>query len=220
MNTIAKKLQIKPDSHWLLINAPKDYLAVIEPLPDNVRISFQMAGNCNGVQLFVKNSIELVQMLKDVEPVLKPETVIWIIFPKKNTAIPTDLEMMSSWAEAGKYNLRPVASAAINQTWTALRFKPEQEVKLAPFRNSEIRNNNQFSAYIDVDKKIVTLPPDVLEALQAAPSALGYFNDLAYSHKKEYVVWILEAKQEKTKLARLKKMVEMLLDKKKNPGVK
>ncbi len=220
MNPVAKKLQIKPNSYWLFLNAPEDYLAYIDPLPDGVQTSFETGGPCDGVQLFVKNSGELAQVLTSVQPALKPETIIWITFPKKNTAIPTDLEMMSSWTEAGKYNLRPVSSVAINQTWTALRFKPEQQVKLAPFRNSEMRSKNQFSEYIDVDKKTVTLPPEALEALQAAPAALGYFNDLAYSHKKEYVVWILEAKQEKTKLARLEKMVEMLLDKKKNPSAK
>ena len=220
MSPVAKKLQIKPNSHWLFINTPEDYLAYIEPLPDGVQTSFEITGPCDGVQLFARNSSELAAILEHIQPALTLNTIIWITFPKKNTAIPTDLETMSSWAEAGKYNLRPVASAAINQTWTALRFKPEEQVKLAAFRNSEIRNQNQFSEFIDVDKKTVTLPPEALEALQAAPAALGYFNDLAYSHKKEYVVWILEAKHEKTKLARLGKMVEMLLDKKKNPGEK
>ena len=220
MTPITKKLQIKPNTNWLFVNAPEDYLVYIDPLPDGVQTSFEAGGSFDGIQLFVKNSGELAEVLKDVQSSLKPETVIWITFPKKNTAIPTDLEMMSSWAEAGKYGLRPVSSAAINQIWTALRFKPEDKVNIAASRNSEIKSQNHFSEYIDVDKKTVTLPPEALHALQAAPSALSYFNDLAYSHKKEYVVWILEAKQEKTKLARIEKMVEMLLDKKKNPSAK
>jgi uncharacterized protein YdeI (YjbR/CyaY-like superfamily) len=40
---------------------------------------------------------------------------------------------------------------------------------------------------------------------------------LAWSHKKEYVLWILTVKQEKTIISRIQKMIELLIDKKKNP---
>jgi len=49
---------------------------------------------------------------------------------------------------------------------------------------------------------------------------LSYFNSLAYSHKKEYVLWILIAKQDKTRQARLEKTVNMLSLGKKNPSDK
>ncbi|NCD69995.1 YdeI/OmpD-associated family protein [Mucilaginibacter agri] len=219
MNPIVKKLLMKPGSHWLIVNAPEDYIAYIDPLPEGVQLSFESSGKVDGVQLFVKNKAELGEVLKAVQSSLKHDTVIWFTYPKKNTSIPTDLEMMGSWDEAAKYNLRPVASAAINNIWTALRFKPQDQVKVSASRNSEIKTND-YSAYIDVDKKQVTLPPDALEALQQSPGALAIFNQLAYSHRKEYVVWVLSAKQEKTRVARVEKMVEMLLSGKRNPSEK
>ncbi|SEN48402.1 Bacteriocin-protection, YdeI or OmpD-Associated [Mucilaginibacter gossypiicola] len=219
MNALAKKLMIKPNSRWLLLNAPAGYQDSLSPLPDNASLAFNTEGEFNGIQLFVTNSAALISELKVITPLLKADIVFWIIYPKKNSGIQTDLEMMSSWDAPAQYGLRPVASAAVNEVWTALRFRPVEAVKVSEGRNEAVRNN-EHSAYIDVDNKIVTLPDYIKETLEQYPGVLDYFQSLAYSHKKEYVLWILTAKQEKTRQDRLAKMVEMLQNKKKNPSDK
>lgn len=219
MNALAKKFLIKPNSRWLLFNAPANYKDSLTPLPDNVEIVFNTDGVFNGIQLFVTDSITLAADLQIISPLLKDDTVFWIIYPKKNSGIKTDLEMMGNWDAATQYGLRPVASAAVNEVWTALRFRAIEKVKVSEGRNDAVRNN-EYSAFIDVDNKIVTLPPDVKIALEQHPEALAWFQQLAYSHRKEYVLWILSAKQEKTRFDRLTKMVVMLGSKKKNPSDK
>jgi len=219
MNAVAKKLLIKPGQRWLLYNAPANYLAVLNPLPDGVEITYTADGSVNGIQLFAVNSTELATSLKHIQPVLKADTVLWIIYPKKSSGIATDLEMMGSWTEPAKYGLRPVASAAVDSTWTALRFRPEEQAKLSETRNSELQKN-EFSAYVNIETKTVTLPPDAEVALQKQPMAYDYYNELSYSNKKEYVLWIVTAKQEKTRTERLAKMVDKLLNGKKNPSEK
>jgi len=220
MSPLAKKLLIKPGQHWLILNAPEDYLATLEPLPDHVQLSFTPQGNFNGIQLFVKNSAGLTEALTQLKPVLNDDTVFWVIYPKKNSGIETDLEMMSGWEVTKPYGLRPVASAAINNIWTTLRFRPEHLVKHSDSSKEAISKQNDYSAYIDVDKKQITLPPYLQEALAAEPVAMATYEKLAWSHRKEYVVWILSAKQEQTKANRIAKMVEMLLTGKKNPSEK
>lgn len=219
MNALAKKFLIKPNSRWLLFNAPASYADSLDPLPDNVEITFNADCAFNGIQLFVMDSAALATDLQIISPLLKDDTILWIIYPKKNSGIKTDLEMMGSWDAATKYGLRPVASAAVNEVWTALRFRPVEQVKVSAGRNDAVKNN-EYSTFIDVDNKIVTLPPDVKTTLEQQPDALSWFQQLAYSHKKEYVLWILTAKQEKTRQDRLAKMVTMLVNKKKNPSDK
>ena len=219
MNQLAKKLQIKPDSRWLLYNAPANYPDSLTPLPDGVEVVFNTSGDFNGIQLFVTNSIQLISDLKIIVPLLKEDTVFWIIYPKKNSGIDTDLEMMSSWDSPTQHGLRPVSSAAVNEIWTALRFRPIGQSKLSDGRKEAVRSN-EYSAFIDVDNKIITLPDYIKTALEQQPSALAWFQQLAYSNKKEYLLWILTAKQDKTRQDRLTKMVTMLLDKKKNPSDK
>lgn len=220
MSHLAKKLLIKPGQHWLIMNAPEDYLATLEPLPEGTQLSFTPEGSFSGIQVFVKNSRELATALVDLKPVLQDDNVLWIIYPKKNKGIDTDLEMTSEWAVAKPHGLRPVASAAINDVWTALRFRPEHLVKHADSSKKSIAKQNDYSAYINPDKKEITLPSYLQEALIQEPAAIANYEKLAWSHRKEYVVWILSAKQEETRNNRIAKMVEMLLAGKKNPSDK
>jgi len=219
MSPLAKKLQMKPGTRWLLFNAPDTYLSELEPLPDGLELVYKPEGNFDGAQLFVKNSAELTECLKAVMPTIKYDGVLWITYPKKNKGITTDLEMMSGWDIFKPYGLRPVASASINDVWTGLRFRPEVSVKHSEGRNDSVRNN-EYGEYIDVDNKQVKLPPVISDTLEKETAAMDFYQSLSYSNKKEYVLWILSAKQETTKMNRLVKMVEKLNEGKKNPSEK
>lgn len=219
MNALAKKLQMKPGKNWLLFNAPANYLELLGPLPDGLTTSFDINGQFDGVQLFVINSAELVRDMQIISKVLKPDTILWVIYPKKSSSIKSDLEMMRSWDEMDKYQLRGVAAASVNETWTALRFRPNDTGTFSDTCNEAIPNN-EYGEYVDIANKQVKLPPDVEAALQYEPEAMHWYQSLSYSNRKEYVLWILTAKQEKTRLDRLEKMVDKLKSKKKNPSEK
>ena len=219
MNPLAKKLLVKPGQTWLVLNAPEAYMASLDPLPDGVKLLFDITEPADGIQLFVKNNRELAENLTKLKAILKHDTVLWIMYPKKNSGIDTDLEMKGSWNVLKQYDLRPVTSAAINDIWTSLRLRPEQLVKQSDFSKASVQKNDH-SAYIDTEKKQVTLPPDVESVFRTNPAALNVYEGLAWSHRKEYMVWILSAKQEQTRVNRITKMVEMLLEGKKNPSDK
>jgi hypothetical protein len=219
MNNLNKKLQVKPGTNWLLYNAPGNYLPNIEPLPDGVTISYDTTDVFNGIQLFIKNSTELADSLTVIQPLLKPDTIFWVTYPKKSSGIKTDLEMMGNWDALNQLGLRIVTSISVDETWTALRFKPVEHTKVSEGRNEAVRKN-EYGEYIDVDNKQITLPPVIKEKLEQTPQSLAFYQQLSYSNKKEYVLWILTAKQEKTREERLDKMVEKLLGGKKNPAEK
>jgi hypothetical protein len=219
MSPLAKKLFIKSGKDWLFYNAPNNYFTILEPLPEGVTLFYNASRQFDGVQLFVKDTAELASSLKVIAPSLRPDTVFWITYPKKSSGIKSDLEMMGSWAVVEDYGLRIVASAAIDDTWTALRFRPLGQSKESEGNKENIRQN-EFSAYIDVDNKQIKLPPVIVEALKEQPAAMNFYQQLSYSNKKEYVLWILTAKQDKTRDDRLAKMVEKLNSGKKNPSEK
>lgn len=62
----------------------------------------------------------------------------------------------------------------------------------------------------DTEERIIELPDDLKELLQKEPVLFQIFNKLAYTHKKEYVRWVEEAKKEETRKSRMHKMIEML----------
>ena len=55
------------------------------------------------------------------------------------------------------------------------------------------------------------VPPDVAKALAAEPKAWTYFQSLAPSHRRRYLLWIVMAKQEETRQRRLREAVRLLL---------
>lgn len=219
ISPVAKKLQVKSGKRWLFYCAPENYLATIEPMPEGTETAFDLGGDFDGIQLFVKNSTELKERLIVIMPALKPGTIFWITYPKKSSGIPSDLEMMSSWDELAVYGYNGVAAAAIDQTWTALRFRPLGQSKVSDSCNEEIKKND-YANYIDVDNKQIKLPAEMNDVLAPVPAAMEFYEKLSYSNKKEYVIWILSAKQEKTKQERLTKLVEKLSAGKKNPADK
>lgn len=66
----------------------------------------------------------------------------------------------------------------------------------------------------DTEKRTVEVPEDLSKALEK--SGLGeVFSKLSYTHQKEYVNSITEAKREETRARRIEKTIEMLKEKKK-----
>ena len=62
----------------------------------------------------------------------------------------------------------------------------------------------------DDEPREVEVPADLAEALTADAAALGTFESLSYTHRKEYVRWIDEAKREATRRKRIEQAVVML----------
>lgn len=66
-----------------------------------------------------------------------------------------------------------------------------------------IRRGDRIAVTLDVDKeeRTVDLPRDFAKAMTAAERRI--YDALAYSHRKEYVLWIEDAKRPETRLRRI-----------------
>jgi hypothetical protein len=62
----------------------------------------------------------------------------------------------------------------------------------------------------DTQPRVVEVPEDFRRALENAPEAKAAFEKMSYTHQKEYVNAILEAKHESTRHDRITKSIEML----------
>jgi hypothetical protein len=56
----------------------------------------------------------------------------------------------------------------------------------------------------------VAVPADLAQALESDASGKDFFQRLSYTHQKEYVAWVEEAKRSETRQARIIKTIEML----------
>lgn len=63
---------------------------------------------------------------------------------------------------------------------------------------------------LDTAKREVTPPPDLVRALKAAPTAWDRWREMSYTHQREYVEAILEAKRPETRARRVEGAVRMV----------
>ena len=218
-NQLLKKLQVKSGFVINVVDAPDNAPPIFGNIPDDVLFHYDDTDDTDNFDVlitFTTSQNQLKAQIKSYLKQLNTKTIFWVFTPKKSSKIKTDLNLMKTWHELDVYGLSPCASAAVNENWTALRLKFITEIKPSGLRNDHIKAND-YSDYIDVVNKKVKLPNDLESLLQKEPKAFNHFQALAYSHKKEYVLWILSAKQDKTRFSRLEKTIEMLLLGKKNP---
>lgn len=60
------------------------------------------------------------------------------------------------------------------------------------------------------ERQDLVVPEDLLAALKKNKKAKAAFDDFSYSHKKEYVEWITEAKREETRRQRVEKTIKRI----------
>jgi hypothetical protein len=63
---------------------------------------------------------------------------------------------------------------------------------------------------VDTAPREIAVPPDLAEALAEEPAAAGTFDRLSFSHRREYVQWITEAKRPETRARRVADALERL----------
>jgi len=68
----------------------------------------------------------------------------------------------------------------------------------------------EVDVLLDTAAREVTVPTDLVDALEHDDQARQFFDDLAYSHRKEWVRWIEESKKNETRTSRIVRAVESL----------
>lgn len=126
-NPLIKKLRLQPGQRAAFLNAPAGYVASLGDLPAGVVATGETAALLDFVQLFVRDSSELAGRLPAVLVALKPDGLLWICYPKTSSGIKTDLTRDAGWEPVAKAGLRGVANIAIDDTWSALRFRAVEE---------------------------------------------------------------------------------------------
>jgi hypothetical protein len=97
---------------------------------------------------------------------------------------------------------------------TAMRYRGTDYIGL----NREVReaagvtagNTVTVTLERDEEPRELDVPPELAEALARDAPVRAAFEELSYTHRKEYARWIAEAKREETRERRLANAVEML----------
>lgn len=73
----------------------------------------------------------------------------------------------------------------------------------------------KVSVEADVEERVATVPAELKRVFKSDKEAKSAFEKLSYSHQKEYVKWIEEAKKAETRARRVEQAIQLLKEKQK-----
>jgi hypothetical protein len=124
MSDLAKKIKLKPGLKAAVIHPPENYLPELQ---HDAEISSTLRDKFDWIQIFVKNKAELDTLAPRAANALKPESILWITFPKGSSRIQTDLTRDKGWEEVQKLNLKWINLVSIDETWSAFSMRPYKD---------------------------------------------------------------------------------------------
>ena len=125
---IAKKLQLKDDHRALLLHAPEGYQKQLGPAGKGADTVPYPDVEYDFVQLFAKNRKELDDCLPIALSAVTFEGLLWICYTKQSAKVATDLNRDILLKLMEPTGWRPANQIAIDEVWSAMRFRPEQQV--------------------------------------------------------------------------------------------
>lgn len=212
---LAKKLHLKAGMRVAVANAPAGF--ALGKIP-GVTVEKSLKPDLDLIILFATTQRELKAQWAKALSSVKTDGALWVSYPKKGSGIQTDLGM-GEWDATKGSDWNPVAMIGVDDTWSAVRFKyaPGLDEKRHR-RQEETINDADGTVCVDRVNRIVTPPKDLQKLLAKNAKARATFDGLSFTHRKEYVVWIVEAKKPETRAARVEKTIEKLSEGKKNPS--
>ena len=126
---LAAKLGIKEKSRVHLVNAPKEFRALLEPLPRDVVFSPRLGATTDVVHLFVRRQAELQAKLPVIQKGMRPDAAIWVSWPKKSSGVASDMTEDAIRAIALPTGLVDIKVCAVDDTWSGLKLVIRKELR-------------------------------------------------------------------------------------------
>src|SRR5262249_55238801 len=105
---------------------PAGYAERLEPLPEGVALVDLQPG-LDVVQVFARDKAALEQAVPALHSV-RDGGLLWVCYPKGGKKAGTDLNRDLLWEELGRAGLTGVTLVSVDETWSAMRFRPAAEV--------------------------------------------------------------------------------------------
>lgn len=128
-----KKLNYNNHNELLVINAPASFEIEIEkmlPLAYVYRSLEEFKGTTKFIICFVTEQDQIETFSAQIIPKLKGDTVFWFAYPKASSKkYRCNFNRDKGWDVLGTYGFEGVRQVAIDEDWSALRFRHVDYIK-------------------------------------------------------------------------------------------
>ena len=131
MASVFAKLNLKDQKEILVVNAPQSFESELAALRGvTVRSSVKDVRQVEFSLAFVIKQSEVDALGKSIAQKAEGDAVFWFAYPKGSSKkYKCEFNRDTGWDTIGKLGLEPVRMVAIDEDWSALRFRRVEFIK-------------------------------------------------------------------------------------------
>ncbi len=130
MSALWKKLNLATQSPVYLLNAPASFQSNTATLDVPVKTSLTAGKSAPFVLAFATQQKQVDQLAERLAKSTSGDAVIWIAYPKGTSKnYKCDFNRDTGWTQLGVHGFEPVRQVAIDDDWSALRFRRVEFIK-------------------------------------------------------------------------------------------
>lgn len=128
MATLFEKLQLKGHQQILVLNAPQSFEIELSRLPIlHIHRSLEAVPEIGFSLAFVTKQTEVDTLAAKIAARAKGDAAVWFAYPKGSSKkLKCDFNRDTGWAVLQQAGFDTVRSIAIDEDWTALRFRRKE----------------------------------------------------------------------------------------------
>ncbi|MGA2048088.1 MAG: hypothetical protein ABSG96_10355 [Terracidiphilus sp.] len=131
MATLFDKLQLKDHQEMLVLNAPESFEIELSRLPVlHIHRAIASLPEIRFSLAFVTRQDEVDALAPKIAKRAKGDATVWFAYPKGTSKkLKCDFNRDTGWAQLHEAGFDTVRAIAIDEDWTALRFRRKEFIK-------------------------------------------------------------------------------------------
>jgi hypothetical protein len=132
MTPLFKKLNFKDHKVVLVLNAPSSFVSEMREMEafSKVVSELKRVDSIGFVMAFATKQAEVDAFAGQIIPILEAKAVLWFCYPKQSSKLyKCDFNRDNGWEALGRMDMEPVRMVAIDEDWSALRFRKVEDIK-------------------------------------------------------------------------------------------
>jgi len=126
---LVRKLGVKEGMRVAWLDAPEGFVALLDPLPDGLRVRASARGKLDLAVCFATRRAVLARRLPGLREAIRPDGMVWAAWPKKASGVATDITEDVVREIALPLGLVDVKVCAIDATWSGLKLVIRKELR-------------------------------------------------------------------------------------------
>lgn len=132
MSAVFKKMNLKDQDEVVVLNAPESFDSELAALPEEVAVrrDLEAVERVDFALAFVTKQEEVDRLARAVAAKAQGDALVWFAYPKASSKRYTcEFNRDTGWDELGRLGFEPVRQVAVDEDWSALRFRRVEFIK-------------------------------------------------------------------------------------------